>query len=81
MKSYELSEGKRRFLEHYREELIRRYDWAKRDKARLDKFVQSCEDTLSGKAETWSWKGGAVDAAYRLAGGTGKLTWKVLKEL
>lgn len=75
------SDGQCTFLVCYRAELIKRYDWARLDANRLDRQLQACEDTLLGKATTWDWRGGAASAAYRAAGGCGRISLKGLKAL
>lgn len=70
---------KDKFLLHYRDELEKRYPWAQ-DKARLDRFMQSVTDTLSGQ-NTWNHDGEAVTRAWHIIGGKGKPTKKALREL
>lgn len=72
--------NKQTFLTNYRAELVARYLWAQ-DSAKLDKFMASCETTITSGAATWNHDGDAVTAAWRSVGGKGKPTLKGLRAL
>ena len=65
------------FLTAYRAELLARYPWAQ-DAAKLHRFMESVEMSISGGAKTWNNDGEAVTAAWRAIGGKGKPTYKAL---
>lgn len=68
------------FLVAYRSELVARFAWAQ-DIERLDRFMASCETTISSSAATWNHDGEAVVAAWKSIGGKGKPTLKALRQL
>lgn len=68
------------FLATYRTELLARFAWAQ-DAAKLDRFMASCEVTISTSAATWNHDGDAVTASWRSIGGKGKPTLKALRAL
>lgn len=71
---------KREFLTQYALELQVRYDWA-REAARLERFMASVTESLTGDRKTWNHEGDAVTAAWRRIGGKGKPTFKALHAL
>jgi hypothetical protein len=68
------------FLTAYRTELIARYSWAA-DVEKLDRFMNSCAETIGTARTTWNHDGEAVTAAWRSIGGKGKPTLKALRAL
>lgn len=72
---------KARFLNLYRDELSKRYEWAQ-DAAKLDRFMQTVDATLNCTGPgTWNHEGEAVAAAWWAMGGKGKPTKKALRAL
>lgn len=71
---------KAQFLTNYRAELIARYSWAA-DTAKLDRFMASCDETISSPRAKWNHDGEAVTAAWRSIGGKGRPTLKALRAL
>jgi hypothetical protein len=67
------------FLTAYRKQLLHRYTWAA-DATKLDRFMQSVQETLSG-GNTWNHDGEAVTTAWKVIGGKGKPTKKALRAL
>ena len=63
--------GQRDFLSAYRSALISRYEWARTDKDKLDRFLAECKATLDGAA-AWNHVGEAVTAAWVSIGGRNK---------
>lgn len=68
------------FLLAYEREVIARYDWAT-DKAKLERFMASVANTITGGVATWNHQGPAVSAAWHAIGGTGKVTLAALRSL
>ena len=68
------------FLVAYRSELVARFAWAQ-DMGKLDRFMASCETTISTPAATWNHDGDAVIAAWKSIGGKGRPTLKALRAL
>lgn len=67
------------FTEHYRSQLLARYEWA-RDAEKLERFMSSVTATLNG-ANSWNHDGEAVTAAWRGIGGKGKPSKIALQSL
>lgn len=54
--------------------------WAK-DKAKLDRYMQTVEDTIAGKSSRWMCDGNALVIAWRELGGRNKPTLLKLRAL
>jgi hypothetical protein len=71
---------KEAFLREYRVELLARYPWAANTE-KLDKYLSSVSDTISGVRTSWNHDGEAVTHTWRHLGGKGKPTLKALRSL
>lgn len=68
------------FIEAYRAQIIASYAWAKKPE-KLEKFMASMANTLTGEVTTWSHEGKSTEAAWKQIGGKGKPTLKALRAL
>lgn len=68
------------FLTTYREGLINDYPWA-HDAAKLARFMQSVEHTISTEAATWNHDSPTAKRAYKAIGGLGTYSRKALRAL
>lgn len=72
---------KQGFFEAYRRHLLATYDWAKANPVKLDRFMDSCINTVYGPENTWNHDGECVRAAWREIGGKGTPSLKTLRGL
>lgn len=68
------------FMDAYRQELLARYQWARNDDAKLDRFMKSVANTLAGD-NTWSRDGEAYHAALKTCNLPKRITLKALQAL
>lgn len=68
------------FLAQYRAHLLAMFPWAQ-DAAKLARFMESVETTISTDRATWNHDGEAVNAAWKDIGGKGKASLKALRAL
>jgi hypothetical protein len=71
---------KAKFLADYRAALIANCDWAL-DPARLERFMQSVENTIRLSHNTWNHSSLIADKVWRAGGFKGKATLKGLRSL
>lgn len=72
--------NKEKFIELYKIELLKMYDWAK-DEKKLERFLENVKITISTNTAPWNHTGAAVNAAWKSMGGKGKPTLKALRAL
>lgn len=72
--------SKEKFIELYKIELLKMYDWAK-DEKKLERFLANVKITISTNTAPWNHTGEAVNAAWKAMGGKGKPTLKALRAL
>jgi hypothetical protein len=73
------------FLEAYRAEIIKSYQWAQNEE-KLNNFMSNVRQTICAveifrAPATWNNSGEALMAAWRAIGGKGKPTYKALRAL
>lgn len=79
--SHAMLNTKTRFLILYRDELASRYEWA-RNKAKLDRFMDSVANTVLHGHNTWSIvSADAAQVAWLANGGKGKVSLAKLRAL
>ena len=69
------------FLTEYKQALIATYDWAQHEPARLERFMQSVEQTIRGLANSWNYDSELATRIYCKQGRHGKVTLKWLRAL
>ncbi len=72
---------KTKFLEAYRIELCSKFDWARKDKKKLEGFMSACSASINVNRNEWRGEGLAAQAAWETIGGKGKVTVAKLRSL